>query len=284
MANAYVSLERVKGSAGLNLGTGTTYDTQLRVLIENVSRGMDRYTNRAFFWYTGTLDFDGDDSKVLLMPDLISVTTLLEDTNMDGTFETGWASADYVLYPLNAQPTSSWGGPYTQIHVSTKSDGTQDHFLKGQRVYRISGSWGYQRVRTDSARNGTLADGTTGTLTLSGGTGSGIFEVGMTLVIDSEQVYVTGSNTGTTLTVERAANASTGTAHTDSDIFIVQYPGPVTEACFIQVSRVWKRKDSAFANRIGMPQGGEMLIFTGIDPDVKLMLSGYRKAPLGVGY
>lgn len=279
MANAYISLDELKGTGALDI-TGTAYDTRLRHLIEAVSRQADRYTNRAFYFYTGTKTFSGDGSQELPVPDLIAVTSLKEDTTMDGTFDTTWAAADYMLRPLNAEPTKDWGRPYDFIAVNPKSNGSQDKFVGDTNNYEIVGTWGYRKLSVDSGRTGTLANGTAISATLSG---TADLEVGQTWLLGSEQIYVTGIVSGTA-TVERAKNGSTGTAHTGSAINIVQYPDEVREAVFIQASRLWKRKDSGFAQEIGMPETGQLTAWRGgLDADVKALLEPYRKVAVGVG-
>lgn len=277
MANTYVDLATIKGSGGLNLGTGTAYDKRLLSIAENISREVDRYCNRHFYYTIRTLEFDGDATVRLITSDLIAVSTLKEDTNYDGTFETGWGGTDYVLMPRTANPTAAdYGGPYTHIEVNRKSNGTQDAFIRGQNMYEVTGTWGYWKVSKDSLLNGTLADGTTTTLTLSG-SATGTIETGQTLLVDDELVYVTGT-AATSVTVERAVNGSTGTAHTDKDVRVLQFPGPVVEATFIQLARLWRRKDSAFASQVGMPETGQLITWSGgLDGDVKALLAPFRR-------
>ena len=123
MRNTYVTLDALKGTEALNI-TNTAYDTRLLFLIEDISREIDRYCNRQFYPSSGTYFFDGNGSQDLEVPDLISVGTLQEDTNEDGTFETGWAGTgiggtDYLLYPYNADPTAAFiQKPYSKILVN----------------------------------------------------------------------------------------------------------------------------------------------------------------------
>ena len=278
MANAYVTLDTVKGTAALNIA-GTAYDTRLLHLIENISRQIDRECNRTFYFYTEVKYFDGDSTDKMFIPDLISLGTLREDNNEDGTFDTIWASTDIILLPYNAQPTADWGHPYDCILVNPNSNGSQDEFLLATKNYEITGTWGFRNVVEDSGRNGTLADGTATSLVLDGTAAN--LEVGQTIAIGSEQVYVTALS-GTAATVERAKNGSTGTAHTNIDVKVVQYPGEIQEAVLIQMSRLWKRKDSGFASEIGMPQTGEISVWRGgLDPDVKELISPYRRLVVG---
>lgn len=280
MANTYVDWATFQATGGLNLGTGTAYLKRIVALSENVSREVDRYCDRQFFYIIRTLDFNGDGSTSMIVPDVIAISTLKEDTNFDGTFETGWATADYVLAPISHNPTAAdYGRAYTQLLVNAKSNGTQDTFLKGQSMYQVAGTWGYWKVTQASGATGTLADGTTTTLVLTAAA-TGSVEIGHTLLIDDELVYVTNTS-GTNVTVERGINGSTGTAHAGKAINVVQYPGPVKEAVFIQTARLWRRRDSAFANTVGMPETGQMMTWTGgLDSDVKQLLSSYRRLPI----
>lgn len=280
MSNAYLTLDTLKGTGALNIA-GTAYDARLLSLIENVSRQVDKETNRHFFFETGTKFFDGDGGQELFIPDLISIDTFKEDSNNDGTMETSWATTDYLLEPHNARPTNENGRPYTRIRVSPKTGGTQDVFQKDIKNYELSGTWGFRQVTKDSSRNGTLADGTTGTLVFDGSTAN--IEIGQTLLIDSEQTYVK-SISGTAAQVDRAVNGSNGTAHTNKDCLIVQYPGEIVEAIFIQASRLWKRKDSGFASQVGFPETGQLTVFQGaLDKDMIALISPYKKIALGMG-
>ena len=282
MPNAYVTLDVLKGTAGLDI-TGTAYDSRLLNLIEHISRQVDKYCNRSFYFYLETKTFNGDGSKELFVPDLINLTSLKEDSNQDGTFDTTWAAADYNLVPYNAAPTKEWGFPYTRLEVNTKSNGSQDVFLKDQQNYEIVGTWGYRRVTKDSGINisGTL--NSTATSLVMDGSGSGTIEAGMVLVLEQEQVYIPAQAiVGTSVAIERAKNGSTAAAHSTSDINIVEYPGAVVEATFIQTSRLWKRKDSGFASEVGFPETGQVMTFRGaLDQDVKALLSPFKKLPLG---
>ena len=157
MANAYVTLTALKGTGALNI-TGTAYDTRLLYLIENVSRQIDRYCNRVFYPWVGTIRFAGDGSTLLILPiDLVSVDALDEDTNQDGTFETNWAGTgtggtDFLLEPALNIPSSTTdirAKPFTQIRVNPMSNGTQDIFIAQTNIYRLAGTFGYSLVTLD---------------------------------------------------------------------------------------------------------------------------------------
>lgn len=278
MPNIYVDLQTIKGSGGLNIGT-TVYDARLLRLMEDVSRQLEGFCNRTFYYVVETRKFDGDGSQELVVPDLISVGTLSEDTNLDGTYETDWAATDYILYPLNANPTGSFNlaKPYRSLVVNPASNGTQDSFIRGLNNYQIVGTWGYAKVSRLSGLNGSLADATSTALILSAAP-TGTIEVGHTVLIENEQVFVSSGTaaTGTSLTVLRAQNGTTGTVHTSTACRIIEYPGPVIEAAFIQTARLWRRKDSAFSAFVIAADQSSQAFRMGIDPDLRGLLSQYR--------
>ena len=281
MTNAYADLTTLKSAGVLNI-TGTGYDTRLRELLESVSRLVDQYCNRHFYVLVATRKFDGDGGTELHVRDLISVTSVKTDDNKDRTFETTWAATDYLLYPSNADPTKPWGRAYSRVLVDTEA-GNEDVFTSGMQTVEIDGKWGYCEVTEDSGADineGGAFSASDTTLTVTDGSK---FAVGETVLIESEQLYITAISTND-LTVTRGVNGSTAASHADStDISIYRYPEPVGEACLIQASRLWKRKDSGFTSSAGLPQTGVMKLFKGLDPDVKQLLSGYRRASVGVG-
>ena len=111
MPNTYLNVQTFKGTAALNV-TSTAYDGRLLLLLEHVSRQVDRFCNRQFYSLTETRDFNGPGGTTLLCGDAVALSSLKEDTNQDGTFETTWATSDYHLWPYNANPTAEWGPPH----------------------------------------------------------------------------------------------------------------------------------------------------------------------------
>ena len=279
MTNAYADLTTLKSAGVLNV-TGTSYDTRLRELLETVSRLIDAYCNRHFYVLLTTAKFDGDGGTRLVVQDLISVTSLKTDDNKDRTFETTWAPTDYLLYPSNAEPTKPWGRPYTRVQIDLDA-GSEDVFTAGFQTVEISGKWGFREVTEDSGADiaeGVQYSATDTTLTVDDGSK---FSMAQTILIDSEQLYITGISINN-LTVTRGVNGTTAAAHNDgSDISLFRFPEPVVQACLLQASRLWKRRDTGFAasaSRSGAPDA-----FRDLDPDVRQLLSPYRKLPVGVG-
>lgn len=286
MRNTYVTLDALKGTGALNI-TGTAYDTRLLFLLEHVSREVDRYCNRHFYPLVGTYYFDGDGAQDLSVPDLISVGTLQEDTNEDGTFETGWAGTgrggtDWLIAPYNAEPTAAFiQRPYTKILVNKSSIGTQDKFLRGQRNYLVSGTWGYSFVTRDGSKTLSGSHGGSATTTLilnATATGTGL-EIGQLLYISTELMYVRAVTTGTLIDVDRAVNGfAAGTHASGSAVNVLQFPGPIQEAVLVQAARLWKRAESAFTSIVGLDQTGQVTVFQGgLDGDVRALLQPYRR-------
>jgi hypothetical protein len=275
MSNAYADLTTLKSSGVLNI-TGTAFDARLLALLENVSRWIDSYCNRHFYVLNTTRRFDSEGGEQLPVPDLISVTTLKTDEDRDGVFELSWSSNDYLLYPLNAEPQQPWGRPYSRALVDTEA-GTRAAFPAGKATVEITGKWGFREVVEDSGADineGSAFGASDITLKVTDGSK---FAVGQTLLIEGEQLYITGIATDD-LTVVRGVNGTTATSHPDgTDIFIFRYPGSVVEACLIQASSRWQRRDAALT--IG---SGGRAVSREPDPEAQRLLSPYRRLVVGV--
>ena len=272
MTNAYTDLNTLKSAGVLNI-SGTGYDTRLRELLEAVSRLIDRYCNRHFWVLDATRKFDGDGTGSLLVPDLLSVTSLKTDDDKDRTFETTWDPVDYLLYPSNAEPTEPWGRPYVRVLVDSEA-GSKDVFTSGRQTVQIEGRWGFRDLTSDSGagigRGAPVAPSGT-TLTVTDGSR---LSAGKTVLIGAEQLYVT-SVSADEVTVQRGVNGTVAAVHAGgSGISVYRYPGEVVEACLLQTLRFWNRRDGVAAGCAG-PRG--------LDPDIRQLLGAYRKPPTGGG-
>ena len=278
MTNAYADLATLKSAGVLNI-SGGTYDARLLDLLEAVSRLIDHYCNRRFYVIEESRFFDGDGGKELEVPDLISVASLKTDDDRDRTFETLWQATDYLLYPPNSQPDKPWGRPYTRALVDVEA-GSKNSFPAGLQTVEVNGKWGYSQLAEDtgaSINQGAELQNEATVLTV---TGAENLSPGQTLSIDSEQLYVT-SVSANDLTVVRGVNGTTAAPHAEgSRITRSVYANEVTEACLIQASRLWRRRDGGFPaaeqRRTTLGGGSKAL-----DPDVALLLSAYRKNPVG---
>jgi hypothetical protein len=245
---------------------------------------VDRYCNRHFYALAMTKKFDGDGSIKLLVPDLVSIDSngLKTDDDKDRTFETTWATSDYLLLPSNADPTAAGNPesrPYGRIEVDVDA-GTKADFRVGAEMVQIAGQWGWWRhLKRASETADAVADATTTSVVVSS---RADVEAGHTILVDTEQLYVQ-SYSSNTLTVVRGVNGTTAASHSGgAAIDIYEYPGPIVEATIFQTGRLWRRKDSAFSSATGFPETGRANVSNRLDPDVMLLLGQYRKLSLAV--
>ena len=235
MSNVYCDLDTFKDR--LNI-TGTSDDTLLLAILEHASRAVDDFCNRSFFIQTQTRYYDGSAGPLLLDRDLIAVTSLKTDDDESGdSWETTWAATDYELLPYNGSPKHA---------IAVTPWGAKSGFNPGlAKTVEIAGRWGYDETYEDSGADineGGSYGASDTTLTVTDGAK---FAVGQTVLIDSEQLFISAISTND-LTVERGANGTTAATHADaSDISIYRYPRPVVEACAALAERLWKRKDAA---------------------------------------
>ena len=286
---SYATLDYVKGSGGLNI-SGSTSNQRLLRLIESVSGTLETYTRRHFNTITATRYFAGNGKIRLLFPewDIVAITTLKEDDNGNNTYSVTWSSTDYELWPYEANPTGKIqiSRPYEAIEVNLRSNGSQDVFLKGQKRYEIIGKFGYWEwpndVGTDLSSSDTMSSSdTTFRDTSTAFAPSTKIEVGMTIKMGTEQMYVTArdSSVGGTYTVIRGVNGTDQAAHTPStDIQAYIYPSPIVEATLEQTSRLWTRRGQGYANQIGFQETGQVgPMVTGLDRDIRDMIKPYTR-------
>ena len=284
MTHSYITLDTLKGASALNI-TGTANDDRLLRLAEAASSVIDRWCNRHFFARRATLRFDGSGEATLGVPDLVSVDSDGVRTYGRGYGDSGygaratvWDADDYNLLPFNADPDSAGNPnsrPYTRLLATATASG-KACFPLGRGNVEVSGVWGWwQHLRRASQVVNTAADTDATTLTVSASQQDRTeIAAGHTLLIGDEQVYVRASDSGT-LTVERGVNGTTaGAVNKDDFIDIYEYPPPVSEVALLLAARMWR----GALGGVDDWQAGEI----GMDSDIGLLLSPYRKPALGV--
>ena len=279
MTHSYITLDTLKGASALNI-TGTANDDRLLRLAEAASSVIDRWCNRHFFARRATLRFDGSGEATLGVPDLVSVDSdgVRAYDSGYGARATVWDADDYNLLPFNADPDSAGNPnsrPYTRLLATATASG-KACFPLGRGNVEVSGVWGWwQHLRRASQVVNTAADTDATTLTVSASQQDRTeIAAGHTLLIGDEQVYVRASDSGT-LTVERGVNGTTaGAVNKDDFIDIYEYPPPVSEVALLLAARMWR----GALGGVDDWQAGEI----GMDPDIGLLLSPYRKPALGV--
>jgi len=115
IVNGYATLNELKARMGVPV-SDTADDSIMEAVIEAASRMIDKFCNR-FFYQTsaGQVRYFTPASEVLtFVDDVVTVTAIATDRNLDRTWSNVIPAADYELGPLN-NAVSSW--PYTEIRM-----------------------------------------------------------------------------------------------------------------------------------------------------------------------
>lgn len=184
MASWLIGRRAVKRAANIN---GEVQNARVDRIIEAVSRDIERQTRRLFIPRTETLTYrwptyaTGPSDILYLDQDLISVTTL--KTRAQNTTPTTIAATDYFLEPNNTGP------PFDRIEIDSSSTAAFESGDTSQRSIEVIGSWGYS---ADTRSAGTVSSGlaSDATVTEMVCSDSSLIDVGDTLLIESEQIFV----------------------------------------------------------------------------------------------
>ena len=188
MANWYTSRERFKTAISLN---GGQINNAVERVIEASSRDIDRWTRRHFIPKTQTRLYrwpqprPGRTSLLWLDQDLLSVSTL--QTQAQNASPTTISSSDYFLEPNN--PESDGNTRYNRIEIDLSSTASFEGGDTPQRSISVAGSWGWGNA-TKSAGSIDDSGGISSTDTVLIVSDSSKIDVGDTLLIDSEQIFV----------------------------------------------------------------------------------------------
>lgn len=275
--NCYGDLITLQSKAYLSLtGTDAIRDVRQVRMLEAASRMIDSYCKRFFHTDESDRYYDGQGSR-FDMEDILSVSTLKLDNDDDKTYENSLIeNTDYYLLPYNDFPKRK---------AQIRSQGSYASFANGvAKGIEITGVFGYgdgesatpyvsSTVATDT---GPLAKGAT-TVPVTDGS---LFAGGMTIRMGTEQAFVSSVLSNDLICI-RGVNGTTDAEQADATVvYIYKYPMAVAQACMMQVSRWWIGKDSGFAGVVGVPEFGTVAYREGLDPDIKMALSPYRKFKL----
>lgn len=259
------TLAEAKGAA-----TATTAgaDAELKRHIKSASRWIERECGeggpiRAFIPYIQEKKFDYQFPRLLnLRDDLLSVITL---TNGDGST---MSSSEYFLYPANETP-KRWiepndnGNPFYY-------DGTK------QQAITLTGQWGYQdqyEEGVDSVQNTTEISASGTALEVAT---LGSFSVGMTLLIEDEQLFVKVVG-DSNLAVLRGDNGTTAVAHANGTaIHAYTVPEDIMLCARALAARWLQRTAASWSEATGVPEAG-FLVTARIPTEIKEMIDNYRR-------
>ena len=185
MPNWYTSREAVKRAVRLN---GNENDEAVDRLIESASRRIDDETHRRFIPQTATKVYrwpgpQGAGDVLYLDTDLLSVSTL--QTKAQDSSPTTISSDDYFLEPNNFTP-------YNRIEIDISSNSSFEGGDTSQRSISVAGSWGYSNdtKSVGTVTSGLASDATATEFVCSNSSLASGINVGDTLLIESEQIFV----------------------------------------------------------------------------------------------
>lgn len=186
MANFYCGRRAVKRAAGIN---GADQNTIVMRLIEAASRLIDQETRRRFIPETATRLYRWPNRLsrggyiLWLDRDLLSISTL--QAKAQNSTPTTIVAADYFLEP------QSLGPPYDRIEIDLSSSAAFEAGDTPQRSISVAGSWGYGNATKagGTVSSGLAADAAAVSFVCSD---SSLIDVGDTLLIQSEQLFVSG--------------------------------------------------------------------------------------------
>ena len=143
---SYVTLATFKETLQIPV-SDTADDTRLQAVLDATDQLINNYCERptGFIASTQTRYYTAERSDYCLIDDLVSITTLQTDDDMDGTYETTWSASDYILAPRNAANNNQ---PYTEIDAAI---GWPKVFPVGYLGVKVVGSFGYKASTAPAA-------------------------------------------------------------------------------------------------------------------------------------
>jgi hypothetical protein len=255
MTHVYASLAEFKdflreqGSASL----GSNNDASMLTVLESASRRVDVFCNRGtgFGPVTAVRKYDGEYGLNLWFgADLASLTSVSIRPTTGAAGVAATVETDFYLM----SGVTYGDPPYRQMVFHQQ--GSVSRFGYGYRVTEITGTWGYPTLtRTLVPTTAEALDNSEQAIDVSALTG---ISPGMTLLIESEQVYVSSmvDSTTKTLNVDRGVNGTTAAAHdTAKAISRIVYDSRVMDATMRIALRRWRARD---AGADGMDGGGQV--------------------------
>lgn len=250
MAHTYADVAAFKNFLLSNGATdiGTTDDAAYLTILEGSSRRVDGFTGRTRSGFgpriaSNVYDHDGSD-HLYLEDDFIAVTSVTSAASTGKAAGTLVANDDYLTRPTY--------GPIRELVFPGLGTGT---IGEGYGVITAVGTAGYSLETVNLGAMGT-ATAAAGTVTLT----SGSAYPGMTLLADTEQMYVTAATGGTALTVTRGVNGTTAATHAAATtVYQYRYDRAVESATRLVAQRRWRQKESGVTGDFGggaMPFGG----------------------------
>lgn len=236
-------LDATRDGGSTDLLTGTTAsDIAQRAAIlkdlEAASRSVDAYCDRSRFGSgfgprIASNKYDARTASHLdLDDDFLTISGVTVYAGTGGASSSLTEDTDYYTQPYGR----------AQKRRLTIHGLTSVTFTPGLRTATVAGTAGYSNDSfTATATAGAISSTTVTTFTV-GGTDD--LHMGMTLLIDTEQLYLRGKNS-TTATIKRAQNGTTAATHSGSAaIAYYLYPDDVIQATLLIAQRRRRMRDA----------------------------------------
>lgn len=264
MTNLYATRAALDTRLG---GQTSGQEAMLSTILEAVSRQIDQWCGRHFYVRTATRTLTTPRTDRVLVPDLLAVTTLKTDTSADLSYATTWTTADYALLPSDALLQSP-PHPYWEIRTAVGGDNA---FGISLHNVQVAGTWGFYEVRERSTA--TVAEALDASETGIDVSSGAAFAVGQTILIDSEQMYISAIATNT-LTVTRGVNGTAAATHLLGAVIDVYTYPIISEACLLQAMHLYQSTQSPG----GVIGGGEFgpVRFSALQPLARAMLQPFK--------
>ena len=181
-------------------------------------------------------------NAVVLDAWLISTTSVTSykstDRSASETLTEGYDN-DFWLMPYNSTP---------KVELKLNED-TAKALYGGQQTLAIAGSWGYTNDTTPAKTTVDAVSSTTATSVSVASAGD--LSPAQTVLVDSEQLYIT-SISGNTLTVERGVNGTTAATHSSgASVYAYAYPELVIQTCLDLGKIAFRDRDMGLTQTLG---------------------------------
>lgn len=278
MAHTYASLADAKSflTEGVAWAPGSTNDQIALTLLESVSRRVDEWCRRSDFGSgfgprVGTNRYDATGGTALDFRDDLLTTSAVVSRSSTASATTTAPAADTDFYLLN-QSGGYESGPFRRAVLH--GQGTVTAFGSGLRVVEWTGTWGHQNVTEPLSP--TTAEALDETETVVDVSSLGDISPGMTILVDSEQMYVLGTTDSTTdsITVVRGVNGTTAATHlTGRPMARYVYDARVVDVTLRLWMRRWRARD---AGADGFDGGGPMGVMPARESEDTILRRGVK--------
>jgi hypothetical protein len=253
--NLYARLPQLRRAA--NLGSDHTgEDDRLLDIAEQMSRAVDNYIGypayerkgETYISLTRLCPANEWGRVAYLSTPVVSVDSLVADTDADGTYDLTLTSSDYVMEPTEGPDV---GKPYWRIRLLP--GGALGAIPTWPRALKLTGTLGVPHGLISTGV--TLTANISATVLTMSGPVTDIIWPGDTILVGAERMAVEAVS-GSTVTVRRGINGTTATSHTAAAVSVVEPPPVLTRALLAWVGRMSWDELSGYQGSVVMTDVG----------------------------